>query len=299
MLLKNLLLYRLPEQWKPSADELEQSLAAQQLQRCGGFDMESRGWLPPQDDGAFIYHQNGHWLVALGVEQKLLPASVIRQQTEERVVELAKRQPYPVGRKQKRDLKQQVTDELLPRALSRRSVIHGWIDRSRRLLAIDAAGDAKAELFLEALRRADAGMDAIRVDTQVSPATAMAGWLLEHDVPGRFSIDDDLELRASDATRATVRYVRHGLQGKDIRDHLAAGKAPVRLGLTWNDKVSFVLTEHLHVKRISFPGVLNQEPGGEAEEDEAERFDIDFALMTGELSVLVEDLLGVLGGERQ
>ena len=141
-------------------------------------------------------------------------------------------------------------------------------------------------------------LDAVRVDTQLSASSAMAEWLLEHDVPGRFSIDDDLELRAPDATRATVRYVRHGLQGKDILDHLAAGKAPVRLGLTWNDKVSFVLTEHLQVKRLSFPGLLNHEPGAEEEDDEAERFDIDFALMTGELSILVEDLLAALGGEK-
>ncbi|HUQ75799.1 MAG TPA: recombination-associated protein RdgC, partial [Burkholderiales bacterium] len=87
------------------------------------------------------------------------------------------------------------------------------------------------------------------------------------------------------------------LEGKDIREHIKAGKQPVRLGLTWNDRVSFVLTDELHVKRISFLNVLEHEPG-EEQEDAAERFDIDFALMTGELSRMLADLVKVLGGER-
>ena len=86
-------------------------------------------------------------------------------------------------------------------------------------------------------------------------------------------------------------------EGKDIRDHIGAGKQPVRLGLTWNDRVSFVLTEQLHVKRLSFLEILQRESGEEVE-NEDERFDIDFALMTGELSRMLADLVKVLGGEK-
>lgn len=76
----------------------------------------------------------------------------------------------------------------------------------------------------------------------------------------------------------------------------AAGKYPTRLGLTWNDRVSFVLTEKLQVKRLEF-----LEMGKDAEGDDvdpAEQFDIDFAVMAGELAALLKDLTAVLGTAR-
>ena len=305
MWLKNLTLYRLPERWPARPDTLERKLAAQPLTPCSSLQMESRGWTPPRPEGEFLHHQAHHWLVALGVEQKILPASVVRQTTEERAVKLARKQAHPVGRKQMRDLKEQVLIELMPRALARRRITHGWIDRDNGLLAIDVAADPRAELFMEILRRADDDLQALRIDTNRSPASAMAEWLAKGEAPGKFGIDHDLELRAPDASKATVRYSRHALEGRDVRDHLSAGKTVVNLGLTWNDRISFVLTDTLQVKRIAFLDILKREDGGEegdggadAKVDEEEQFSIDFALMTGELSLLVIDLVKALGGEK-
>jgi recombination associated protein RdgC len=297
MWLKNLIVYRLGAGWSRKAEDLEAKLAQQPLQKCGGYQMESRGWTCPRHEGQYLYHQNRQWLLALGLEQKMLPASVIRQAAEERIVEIEGTLGHPIGRKQKRDIKEKVTAELMPRALSRRHKTYAWIDTANGWLAIDAAGEPKAEQFLETLRRTEDDLPVTRLETQMSPSTAMSRWIMDGAVQGPFGIDEDLELRAPDATKATVRYARHGLDGKDIRDHIAAGKQPVRLGLTWNDRISFVLTEQLHVKRISFLEILERESSEEAE-DEDERFDIDFALMTGELSRMLADLAKVLGGEK-
>ncbi len=307
MLLKNLTLYRISDRWPARPDTLEKKLADLPLKPCGAFSMESIGWTAPRDEGEFLYHQGHHWMPALGVEQKLLPGSVIRQAVEERVAKLAKKQAFPVGRKQKRDLREEVLTELMPRALSKRRITRGWVDRDNGLLAVDAAGDPKAEQFTETLRRADDNLGVLRLDTQRSPASAMAEWLSKGEAPGKFGIDQDLELRAPDASKASVRYSRHTLEGRDIRDHLGAGKLPVRLGLTWNDRISFVLTDTLQVKRITFLDLLKREDGGEegddsgagdAAEREAEKFETDFALMTGELSLLLADLVKALGGEK-
>lgn len=153
---------------------------------------------------------------------------------------------------------------------------------------------------METLRRAEDNLPAVRLDTQRSPASAMAEWVAGGSIPGKFTIDQDLELRAADASKATVRYARHDLAGRDIRDHLAAGKTVVRLGMTWNDRISFVLTETLQVKRLAFLDILKREEGGESgdERDAEEKFAIDFALMTGELSLLLADLVRALGGEK-
>ncbi len=307
MLLKNLTLYRISERWPARPDTLEKKLAELPLKPCGGFQMESIGWTAPREEGLFLYHQGHHWMPALGVEQKLLPGSVVRQAVEERAAKLAKKQAFPVGRKQKRDLREEILNELMPRALSRRRITRGWVDRSSGLMAVDASGDPKAEQFTETLRRADDNLGAARLDTQRSPAASMAEWLAKGDAPGKFGIDQDLELRAPDASKASVRYARHRLDGRDIRDHLAAGKQPVRLGLTWNERISFVLTDTLQVKRLTFLDILKREDGGEegdgsgaadAAEREAEKFEIDFALVTGELALMLADLVAALGGEK-
>ena len=297
MLLKNLVLYRLPAEWAVDAEQLQRNLANQSLQPCGGFQMESRGWIWPHEDGVFLYQQARQWLLALGVEQKLLPASVIRQEAQDRAAVIEREQGHPVGRKQMRDLRDQVTNELLPRALARRRITHAWVDAAHGLLAVNAVGDAKVEQFMESLRRADDDMQALCLETQRSPAAAMAEWLVQGEAPGAFTIDQDLELRAADASKATVRYARHPLEGKEIRDHIAAGKTVVRLGLTWNDKISFVLTEQLQIKRIVLLNVIRQESEAGID-DEQEQFELDFALMTGELALMIADLVQALGGEK-
>ena len=297
MLFKNLVVYRLPKQWKAEPDDFERKLGHQPLQPCGGLQMESRGWSCPHEDGLFLYQQERQWLLALGVEQKLLPSTIVRQEAEERAADLARRQGHPVGRKQMRDLKEQVLTELMPRALSRRRLTHGWIDTANGWLAVNASADKKAEEFMEAVRRADEDLTATRLETVRSPASAMANWLLAGEAPGAFGIDQDLELRSADAAKATVRWARHNLEGKEIREHLEAGKTVVQLGLTWNDKISFVLTETLQVKRIGFLDILRRESDAEVEDAE-EQFAIDFALMTGELARMLADLVAALDGEK-
>ncbi len=126
----------------------------------------------------------------------------------------------------------------------------------------------------------------------------MTAWLSTGDAPAGFSIDQDLELRSSGDNPGAVRYVRHPLEGKEIRDHISAGKTAIRLGLTWNDRISFMLTEHLQVKRLAFLDIIKEEHQTQTE-DAGEQFDIEFALMSGELALLLADLTTALGGEKK
>ena len=297
MRFKNLLVYRLDPKWNLESRALEKLLAGRALQPCNSFEMESHGWVPLREDEPFLYTLNRHWLLTLGTEQKILPAAVVRQVAAERAAELAKKQGHSIGRKQMREIKERVFDELLPRALTRRLSTAAWIDPDGRWFAIDSVAEAKAERLLETLRKTGAVFPAKRLDTQLSPAAAMTGWLAQGEISADFTIDQDLELRANDANKATVRYVRHGLTGKDIQAHLAAGKTATRLGMTWKDKISFVLTESLQIKRITLLNVLTQDAAQDAD-DKVEQFDLDFALMTGELALLLADLVKLLGGEK-
>jgi len=109
MWFKNLVIYRLPADWALSGAELEEHLSRRTLQPCGPFETHSRGWVAPSSPGRLVHTVNQQHLIALGVNQKLLPSSVIRQVTAERADAQAQEQGFPVGRRQRRDLKMRVT----------------------------------------------------------------------------------------------------------------------------------------------------------------------------------------------
>jgi recombination associated protein RdgC len=214
----------------------------------------------------------------------------------ERAVQIAEQQGFPVGRRQMRELKERVTEELRARALTRRRITRAWIDPANGWFIVDAAGGSRADELVETLRDTLGSLPVQFLETERAPHASMAAWLMLGDAPMRFIIDQDLELQAVDKTKPTVRYVRHPLEGKDIQAHITAGKYPTRLGLTWNDRVSFVLTEKLQVKRLQFLNISKDKPEDESQSAE-EQFEIDFLLMTGELAQMLSDLREALGGE--
>jgi recombination associated protein RdgC len=295
MWFKNLIVYRLPADWSVSAAELEDKLASRSLRPIGGFDMQSRGWVYPSEAQRYVHTTDGQHLIALGIEEKLLPASIVRQVAADRAKALEAEQGYPVGRRQMRELKERVTEELRARALTRRRMTRAWIDPQGGWLVVDAAGAKRAEELVETLRDTLGTLAVQFIDTPRSPAASMGAWLALGDAPLRFVIDQDLELKAADQSKATIRYSRHPLDGKEIRQYLGAGMYAARLGLTWNDRIAFVLGEKLEIKRLQFLAIEAGRKDGQSELSPEEQFDLDFALMTGELRQLLADLSTALG----
>ena len=298
MWFKNLLVYRLKPNARLKVDTVEEKLKENALQPCGSFEMESRGWVAPRGGERFLHSLERQWLITHGVNQRILPGSVITQTAQERAAKLAERQGRPVGRKQMREIRERVIEELMPKALTRRRTLAAWIDPVNGWVAVDTAADKKADELLESFIATDIDIDVKRLETTQSPSAQMTLWLTSGKIPAPFTIDQDLELRASGESRATVRYVNHPLEGREIREHIAGGKIATRLGMTWKNRISFVLTEQLQIKRVVFLDILKNETESQAEDAE-EQFDIDFALMTGELAAMLTDLTQALGGEKK
>jgi recombination associated protein RdgC len=294
MWFRNLQLYRLPANWANTVEKLEEDLAKAPLAACGATDAQSSGWVAPRDGGALVHSVNRQWLLALGVEHRLLPTSVVKHFANERAKSIEENEGRRVGRKEMRELREALTLELLPRAFVSRRTTFGWIDPINGWLVIDAASPAKAEEFLEHLRKSVEGLPAKLLQVEQSPSAAMTAWVAEGEAPAGFTIDQDLELRS--AENATVRYAKHTLEGDEIRQHIAQGKVVTRLAMTWADRISFQLNEKLQVKRLAFLDILKEQAEGQAE-NEDEHFDIDFTLMSGEVARLLADLLEALGGE--
>lgn len=295
MWFKNLVAYRLPEGWSMPVAELEEKLAARSLMPCGAFDMQTRGWVFSSDRERYVHSVSGQHLIALGIDEKILPAAAIKQTTQERAKVLAAEQGYPVGRRQMRELKLRVTEELRGRALTRKRITRAWIDSVNGWLVVDAASDSKAEQLVETLRDTIGSLQVTYIETERSPSTAMTAWLLLGEAPGVFTIDDQLELHAMDKSKPTVRYSHHPLDGREIRAQVERGMFATRLGLTWKDRIAFVLDEKLHVKRVEFLDIEKDMPADESTASAADQADADLLLMTDALASLLADLVSALG----
>ncbi|MHA6897275.1 recombination-associated protein RdgC [Ralstonia pseudosolanacearum] len=298
MWFKNLQLHRLPAPWAVTPDQLEQWLAPHAFQPGNSVEKQRSGWASPRDDGALVYSINRQMLLMFRTEKKLLPASVINQVTKARALEVEEQQGFKPGRKQLRELKEQVTDELLPRAFAIRRDTRVWIDTANGWLVIDAASQTLADEVRGLLVKSIDQLPLASVRVALSPVAAMTDWLLSGEAPGGFTVDQDAELRSSGEGGATVRYVGHALDADDMRRHIEAGKQCMRLAMTWDDRVSFVLTPSLTIKRVTPLDVIKEAADPTAQNDD-ERFESDVTLMTGELGRMLTDLVDILGGEQQ
>ncbi|WP_176060434.1 recombination-associated protein RdgC [Paraburkholderia sp. BCC1876] len=297
MWFKNLQLHRLPAPWSVTPEQMQKWLAPHAFAPGNTVEMQSHGWASPRDNDSLVYTLNGQMLLVFRTEKKLLPASVVTQVTKARAAELEEQQGFKPGRKQMRELKEQVTDDLLPRAFSIRRDTRVWIDCKNGWLVIDAASQAVADEVRGLLVKSIDQLPLGTVRVTQSPVAAMTNWLLSGEGPAGFTLDQDTELRSPTEGNATVRYVGHTLDAEDMRRHIEAGKQCMRLAMTWNDRVSFVLTPSLVIKRIAALDVLKEASDPTAQNDD-ERFDSDVTLMTAELDRMLSDLLDALGGEQ-
>ena len=295
MWFKNLQIYRLPAPWAFTPEQMEDALKPFAFSPATSAELMRQGFDSPRGNGSLVHTVNKQMLVMLGTEKKLLPSSVINQVAKAKAKELEEQQGFPPGKKAMKELKERVADELLPRAFTIRGNTFCWIDPVNGWLVVDAASPAKADDMVKHLLKAIDKMPLASLRVQRSPVGVMTAWLEMDEAPAGFTVDQDTELRATGESRAAVRYVKHTLEVDDIRRHIAAGKQCTRLAMTWNDKVSFVLTESLAVKGIKPLDVLKEKDGVSA--DDNERFDNDMLLMTGELSAMLADIVDALGGE--
>jgi recombination associated protein RdgC len=293
---KNVIMYRIAPGWSLSAEEVEAHLQANPFVECGASQEKSIGWVAPRGaaNGPLLEAVAGQWIFKLMTETRALPASVVNRKAQERVAQIEASTGRKPGKKETRDLKDDIRLELLPMAFTKQSSTRVWIDRDAQLLVTDAGSQARADELVTLLVQGLPGLALSLIDTQISPGAAMAEWLVSQEAPPGFSVDRECELKAADESKAVVRYARHRLDTDEVRQHIEGGKMPTRLALTWNDRVSFVLTEGLQLKKLAFlEGVLE---GASPGKDDG--FDADVAIATGELQKALPELLEALGGER-
>ena len=296
-MLKNALLYRIVSWNVPTLADVGDRLAAARFSECGATQTQSAGWLEPRGENhaALIESIGGHWILRLCTETRAVPGAVVRGELEARLDRVeAETGRRPKGKRAK-EIKEEIVHDLLPRAFPKRASTAVWIDLRAKLVIIGAASAKKADAIVTRLvELLGAGIVLRPLQTGLSPAAAMSAWLSDQQGPAGFSIDRECELKQPDSEKATVRYARHRLEIAEVAGHIAEGKLPTQLAMSWNSRVSFVLTETMTLKKIKLLDVVLE---GATPAGKADGFDADVAITTGELAPLIADLVAALGGE--
>lgn len=292
------MVYRLGTAWSLPLAKLEEQLQSAAYVECGATQEKSVGWVPPrgQAHGPLAESVGGQLILKLMMESKAVPGSVITRKVKEQVAHIEASTGRKPGKKEVRELKDNTRLELLPMAFTKQASVNVWIDPDAGTLVIDAGSQGKADEVLTCLAKSVEGLGAVLLQTAQSPVAAMSDWLLSQEPPAGFSVDRECELKAGDDSKAVVRYSRHALDIEEVQQHITQGKLPTRLAMTWEGRLSFVLTEGLQLKKLSFVEGVFEEDSTVSKED---RFDADAAIATGEIRKLIPDLLLALGGEME
>ncbi len=297
---KNLTVYRMGPGWSFDRAALEATLAKVAFLPCGASQQRSSGWVPPRGQAHFPFVEviDGQVLLQLQSEQRVVPGSVVKRRTEEMAEHIEQQSGRKPGKKQMKELKEQALHELLPMAFTKQSSTRVWIAPQAQLLMLDTASQARCDEVVTLLIQAIDGLSLSLVHTDMSPAMAMAHWLGTGEAPYQFSVDRECELKSADEMKSVVRYARHPLDTDEVKQHILSGKVPTRLALTWRDRVSFMLTESLQLKKLAFLDLVFEGAGLAASKTEQEEaFDANAAITMGEMLGLIPDLLEALGGE--
>ena len=289
--------YRIGADWSISLAQLEDALDTCRFVECSPSQDKSVGWIEPrgQAHGPLVESVAGQWILKLQIETKAVPGAVVRRKADERIQEIEATTGRKPGKKESREIREDIVHSLLPQAFAKQSTVMVWIDMNERLLLTDAASQGKADEVITALVRVLHGLPLSLLQTTLSPQTAMSQWLLAMDdeaLPPAFSVERECVLKSGNEDQAVVKFTRHLLATEEVRKHVSEGKLPTQLALSWEGKASFVLTESLVLKKVSFLDGVMDEAGGDDD-----KFDTDVTLATGTLAPMLRDLIDALGGE--
>jgi recombination associated protein RdgC len=301
MWFKNLSIFRLTEDFTLSPAELEQKLEQMAFRPCGNHEESTFGWTAPlgKTSQQLVHSTNGFMMLCGKKEEKVLPAAVVNEMLLEKIIEEEDRQGRKLAKKERTAIKDELVFELLPKAFSFSRKTYAYIDPKGGWLVVDAASAKKAEDLLSNLRKCLGSLPAVPPNTVEKPVATMTHWLLHHETPADITIEDECELRSPEEEGGIIRCKRHDLALPEIKNHLDTGKEAIKLAISWDDRLSFIIDEHLAIKRLRFLDLIQDQAANIEASDEAEQFDVDFSIMSLELANFLPRLMELFGGENK
>ncbi len=300
MWFRNLLMYRLASDLPLTSDTLETALASKPALPCGSQTLSTYGFVAPfgkDEDAPLVHVGQGFFLICARTEERLLPTSVVRDAVKEKTDEIEAAESRKVYKKEKDQIKDEVTQALLPRAFIRRSKTYAAIAPAQSLILVDTSSAKRAEELLSTLREVLGSLPVRPIAVKTAPTATFTDWVKQHQASHGLALTDECELRDSAEDGGIIRIKREDLASAEIQNHLEAGKLVTQLTLAWEDKLSFLIDDKLAIKRLRFEDLLQDQAEEDGGDDAASQFDASFILMMLTFVEFIPQLLEALGGE--
>ncbi len=299
MWFKNLIIYRLNKSFSITSAELEEKLSQQPFRHCGKTECTTLGWTCPLPEGNVLVHESNRCLLfAACQEERILPASVIRDAVEEKIIDIQAGQDRKVFRKEKEQIKEEVTLNLLPKAFTRRKLIHGYIDLENNQVVLNVSAVGQAEKVTSLLRKCIGSLPLGFMETNDAPNTIMTHWIKQPEtLPDTIVLGDECELVEPGEGGGIVRCKYQELSSSEVLEHIASSKLVNKLGIQWKDVLSASIQHDLSVKRLKFFDALTEQSESRDNDDILAKVDADFTLMVLTLRQFLSDIFQAFGGE--
>ena len=299
MWFKNIQVYRFTKPFALSAEHIHQQLAEQGFQACGSQDRSKLGWVPPLGDQAseYVHVANGYILVCLKKQDKVLPAAAVNEALEEKISDIQAAEARRVGRKERQQLKDDIVISMLPRAFTRSTRHYAYFAPEEGLLVVNSASANRADELVSSLREALGSLPVIPAISRNIPQQIMTLWLQQGRAAQGFELGHECELRDPSDEGGIIRCQHQNLGGKHILNHIEEGMYVSKLGLCASNGIECVIDEKLAIKRLVYGDIIQEKVQQVDAEDAAQQFDVDFSIMTLELSAFIKQLFMAFGGE--
>jgi recombination associated protein RdgC len=291
---RNIRYYRLDNAWPNEEEELSETLGQSAFEPCGPLTERSSGFVPvyPDAGDSLARRLNGADLMKLRSQSRLLPPAVVNEELELRIEEFRNRMQEAPSPREKKRLKAETRDELMPKALLKSDKIWGFFDLKDKLVGIDAAQPASAERFLRRLRAAFGDLNLRPLQFQ-KPFSELLTSIFLGGAPEQFAVGRECRMRDPGDPSSVVRWTYFDLTDSTIRNHVANGMQLTHLGIVYDNIMSCVLDENGVITKLRF---LGMDDDNEDHNDPLARLDAEFVVITGTLRLMIADLKKLLGG---
>lgn len=292
---RNVRFFRLNTAWPGSEQALSEQLASAAFTPCGPFSERSTGFEPPTGapDGLLVRRVEGADLLRLRSQTRLLPAAAIDDALEARIEDWRQRMESDPSPREKRKLKAQTRDELLPKALLKSQRTRGFMIASEQLLAIETLSDSRTEEFLEHLRAPLGTVDAVPLAFK-RPFAELLTRVFLGDAPRGFALGRECRMCDPADVKASIRCADLDLGDPGVRRHVSEGMRLTHLEIEFDNVLRCTLDEKGGIAKLKLVGadIAEDLP----DEDPLARLDAEFALLTGTLRQLLNAMRQALGG---
>lgn len=293
MWFKQLQFFQLSDSIRFLPEDFAAKLESLTFEPCSPAMPASIGWVSPveEDDAPLVHAVNGYMMLCLQTEEKILPATVIRQELKEKIKQVEARDNRKVRQKEKLSLKDEVTLTLLTRAFSKLTRLYAYIDTKNHCLVLATTNKKKTEQFISMFKKSVS--EDIQPLELKKPAPIITQWLKNQHYPTSFSIEKSAVLQDIKQQNRIIRCKQQDLFASAIQSLIEDGCEVKQLGLSWQDRVNFVLVDDFSLSSIQYQDEITEQAKELEPETKQQHFNADFFIMTETLSQLLQDLLQV------